>query len=92
MSPMRFPMADPHAAAGPNMRLNITGKTFAGLTLVIPGMMVNPLNGIRTAAYTAATTATSMIIRVSRHIVIISRMPIGERDSELHKRLPPGID
>jgi len=47
---MRLPMAEPHAAAGANMMPKMTGKTFAGRILVIPGMIVSALNGINTAA------------------------------------------
>jgi hypothetical protein len=71
---MRFPIAAPHAAAGPNRMPKNTGSTFAGRMLVSPGSIVNTLNGMSSAAYTAATTATSITIRVSRHIVNSSRM------------------
>jgi hypothetical protein len=74
MSPMRLPMATPHAAAGPNMMPKTTGMTFAGRISVMPGIIVSALNGMRTAANSAATTAVNMIIRVLRHIVKISRM------------------
>ncbi len=49
-SPIRFPIAAPQAPAGPKRSPKTNGKTLAGLTSVKPGMMVNPLNGMRTAA------------------------------------------
>lgn len=46
--------------------------------------MTNPAKGISSAAYTAATTATSIIIRVSRHIVSSSFIS-GYRSQETLK-------
>jgi hypothetical protein len=49
-SPIKFPIAAPQAPAGPNSSPKITGNTFAGRISTAPGMMGNPLKGIRTAA------------------------------------------
>ncbi len=54
-SPMVLPIAEPHAAAGPNINEQITGITLAGLTSVKPGISgIAILNGMRIAAYIAA--------------------------------------
>ncbi len=49
-SPIRFPMAMPQAAAGPNSRLKAGGRARAGRSSVNPGISGIGLNGIRTAA------------------------------------------
>jgi len=49
-SPIRFPIAAPHAPAGPNSSPKTNGNTFAGRTSVNPGISGMPLNGIKTAA------------------------------------------
>ena len=54
-SPIKFPNAAPHAAAGPNSSANTMGIAFAGRTSVTPGTTIAiALNGISTAAYSAA--------------------------------------
>ncbi len=40
ISPMRFPMAEPHAPAGPKKRPKTIGTATPGLISVRPGMMV----------------------------------------------------
>jgi hypothetical protein len=70
---MILPIADPHAAAGPNIREHIMGMTLAGRTSVNPGTSgMATLKGISTAAYTAAVTDVRTIILVFFHIVISS--------------------
>ena len=49
-SPMRFPNAQPHAAAGPNSSDRTGGMALAGRISVMPGMMGIALKGISTAA------------------------------------------
>jgi hypothetical protein len=61
---MRFPKADPQAAAGPKRRLKTTGIAFAGRASVNPGIIGKNLSGMRMAAYTAAVSATRTTIFV----------------------------
>src|SRR5580698_157656 len=67
-SPIIFPIAEPHAAAGPNRNEHTTGIAFAGRSSVTPGINGTTLNGTSTAAYSAAEIAHSTTIRVLRHI------------------------
>src|ERR1700679_1441137 len=67
-SPIMFPIADPHAAAGPNRNEHTTGIALAGRSSVTPGISGTTLNGTSTAAYSAAEIAHSTTIRVLRHI------------------------
>src|ERR1700722_19625580 len=67
-SPIMFPIADPHAAAGPNRNEHTTGIAFAGRNSVTPGISGTTLNGTSTAAYSAADIAHNTTIRVLRHI------------------------
>src|SRR5271170_7258373 len=67
-SPIMFPIAEPHAAAGPNRNEHTTGIALAGRSSVTPGISGTTLNGTSTAAYSAAEIAHSTTIRVLRHI------------------------
>jgi hypothetical protein len=49
-SPIRFPIADPHAPAGPNRSPKTTGNALAGRISMKPGTRGMPLSGMRTAA------------------------------------------
>src|SRR5712671_6814343 len=73
-SPMTFPMAAPHAPAGPNRNEQTTGTALAGRNSVTPGMIGRTLNGIRIAAYSDALMAVSTTMRVLLHILMRSRM------------------
>jgi hypothetical protein len=80
---MRFPIANPHAAEGPNIKPKAIGKTFATRTSVIPGIRGNAvLKAINVAAYMAAHVAQRTIILVLFHMeiayltVISSFLPI----------------
>src|SRR5713226_9036108 len=67
-SPIMLPIADPHAAAGPNRNEQTIGIALAGRSSVTPGISGTTLNGTSTAAYSAAEIAHSTTIRVLRHI------------------------
>src|ERR1700687_95585 len=67
-SPIMLPIAEPHAAAGPNRNEHTTGIALAGRNSVTPGINGTTLNGTSTAAYRAAEIAHSTTIRVLRHI------------------------
>ena len=49
-SPIMFPIAEPHAAAGPNRNEHTTGIALAGRSSVTPGISGTTLNGTSTAA------------------------------------------
>src|SRR6266853_2637292 len=67
-SPIMLPIAEPHAAAGPNMNEHTIGIALAGRSSVTPGISGTTLNGTSTAAYSAAEIAHNTTIRVLRHI------------------------
>lgn len=53
-SPIRLPIAVPHAPAGPKRSPNSTGNILAGRISVKPGIKGMDLKGIRPIRYTAA--------------------------------------
>src|SRR6266849_9434724 len=80
-SPIMFPIAEPHAAAGPNRNEHTIGIALAGRNSVTPGISGTTLNGTSTAAYIAAEIAHNTTIRVLRHISRSSLIAVAECDT-----------
>src|SRR5271155_3846596 len=90
-SPIMFPIAEPHAAAGPNRNEHTTGIALAGRSSVTPGISGTTLNGTSTAAYSAAEIAHSTTIRVLLHIRRSSVIAIGPSPTSV-LTTPPILD
>src|SRR6266849_5929066 len=86
-SPIMLPIAEPHAAAGPNRKEQTIGIALAGRSSVTPGISGTTLNGTSTAAYSAAEIAHNTTIRVLRHISRSSLIADANVDAQSKTRL-----